>query len=868
MGNVVERGLRGESGSRALRSDQLSAVLGIIERVSDAFDVATFFDFLADTIHAHGDGYAGVSILECSSGAARLLAGRGASPPAQALSCATACNAARGGDRCRICIAEDGDSGEGKDTDAAGRRAFICARIGEVGRAGIVLALESPRGVGFERQDLKVVELLSGYLAHILESIVREEHIREKGRKIKWIGEICGRILAATTIDDAPRRAVEAIVNEYGYGRACVALLTEDGRELIAAAHHAQAGVRVPAGWRQRVGEGIVGEAAALRRTICCNDTAGDRDHVAPVPGVRAELCIPLIAGEVLVGVLDIDALAPGAFDHGDIALLETLARQLALVIIKARYLERTERARDYLENLIANAGDGIIVIDRNRRITRWNRGMERILGYRAAEMRGCTYDDLTAPDSVTGDLIEKGLRGGMLEGVEDLFARRDGRPIHVSVSLSPIRGPGNEVEDVCLIVRDVTQQKRTEERFRAMQRQIFESEQKFLGMIEKANDAIFILDTGAGRVVQANARAEGMIRRNRSELIGTDFLALHPEQERANARDHFDRVLKSGECEALDLHVLCRGSGPIDVEVTPRILSYGGKNVVQWLCRDISDRRRAEKEKQRLQSQLLQSEKLSAIGQLISGVAHELNNPLTGVIGYSQLLVSQDCNEKVRRGLDRVYSEARRCHRIVQNLLTFARKHTPEKSFISINDVVESTIELRSYQLRVDNIRVEKNLAKDLPRTMGDFHQLLQVFVNILINAHQALKEGSERGVITVTTMCDGGLIKVLMGDNGPGMAPDVLKRIFDPFFTTKVTGQGTGLGLSICYGIIEEHEGRIYAASTAGQGTTFTIELPLQRPTKGHENGDQRAGARRRVLPRSDSQGASRPPTVSHGS
>jgi signal transduction histidine kinase/ActR/RegA family two-component response regulator len=234
-------------------------------------------------------------------------------------------------------------------------------------------------------------------------------------------------------------------------------------------------------------------------------------------------------------------------------------------------------------------------------------------------------------------------------------------------------------------------------------------------------------------------------------------------------------------------------------------------------------------RELEEAQSQLVQAEKMSAVGLLVSGVAHELNNPLAGVVGFSQLLLKESVAEKVRRGLERINREAERCKKIVQNLQTFARKHKPQKDYIGINGILESCVELRSYQMRVDNISVELDLDRNLPKTMADFHQLQQVFINVLVNAHQAMIANKQSGKLMLKTFQTDDCMRVEIRDTGPGIPPDVIPRLFDPFFTTKDVGEGTGLGLSICYGIIEEHHGKIWANNCPEGGAMFSVELPI---------------------------------------
>jgi signal transduction histidine kinase/ActR/RegA family two-component response regulator len=228
-------------------------------------------------------------------------------------------------------------------------------------------------------------------------------------------------------------------------------------------------------------------------------------------------------------------------------------------------------------------------------------------------------------------------------------------------------------------------------------------------------------------------------------------------------------------------------------------------------------------------QAQLIQSEKLSAIGQLIAGVAHELNNPLTAVMGYTQLLQTADgIDEDAMRDLTKIYSQAQRAAKIVQNLLTFARQYKAERQFVDVNEVLNRTLELRTYQLRVENIDVVTEMDERVLGTMADPNQLQQVFLNLINNAQDAMVDYRGNGRLIVRSELHGTKIQVRFIDDGPGLPPRVRQHLFEPFFTTKEVGKGTGLGLSICFGIISQHEGEIRAESESGQGATFVVELP----------------------------------------
>jgi signal transduction histidine kinase len=231
---------------------------------------------------------------------------------------------------------------------------------------------------------------------------------------------------------------------------------------------------------------------------------------------------------------------------------------------------------------------------------------------------------------------------------------------------------------------------------------------------------------------------------------------------------------------------------------------------------------------------QMLITDRLASIGELASGIAHELNNPLTSVIGFAQLLLGKDLPGDIREDIKVIYSEARRATEVMKNLLIFARKHSPLKQLVDINSVIEKVLAIRAYEHRVENIQVIACLAPDLPLVMADYFQLQQVFLNIVINAEHFMLQAHRRGTLTVKTGCNGNAVRASFTDDGPGIAEGDLGRLFDPFFTTKEVGEGTGLGLSICHRIVTEHGGRIYAQSQPGRGATFVVELPLLAGTK----------------------------------
>jgi signal transduction histidine kinase/BarA-like signal transduction histidine kinase len=270
----------------------------------------------------------------------------------------------------------------------------------------------------------------------------------------------------------------------------------------------------------------------------------------------------------------------------------------------------------------------------------------------------------------------------------------------------------------------------------------------------------------------------------------------------------------------------------PVWVEVTARArpARSGGLLRVEALVRDVSERKRSDDQAKDIYQQILQSEKMAALGQTISGVAHELNNPLATILSWAERLSEKSLDDTAQRGVSVILSEAERAARIVRNLLTFARKRQSTRAMIDLNTLVGETIALRGYD-RMPTLTATADLAPNLPKVFADAHQIQQVLLNLMINAEQAMLDASGRGSLVIRTRHEGERDAAVLEvtDTGPGIPIEVQTRIFDPFFTTKEVGKGTGLGLTVAYAIVHEHGGWIRLSPTPGGGATFSVELPL---------------------------------------
>ncbi len=299
-------------------------------------------------------------------------------------------------------------------------------------------------------------------------------------------------------------------------------------------------------------------------------------------------------------------------------------------------------------------------------------------------------------------------------------------------------------------------------------------------------------------------------------------------------ARDQFlDRLRRDGAVTDYLLRLRRADRTLIWVEVTAHAEDSGGPDElrIEALMRDVSERKRLEDQARDLYQQLLQAEKLAALGQTISGVAHELNNPLATILTWAERLSQRPVDEQTRRGLDTILGESERAAKIVRNLLTFARKRHTTRAMVDLNQVVRETLALRRYEQRLSNISILEAFASGLPSVFADPHQIQQVMLNLIINAEQAMLSAHGRGTLIIRTWHDPQKDAVVLEvhDDGPGVPEDVQPRIFDPFFTTKDVGKGTGLGLTVAYAIVQEHNGRITVKSGASGGASFYVELPV---------------------------------------
>jgi PAS domain S-box-containing protein len=486
---------------------------------------------------------------------------------------------------------------------------------------------------------------------------------------------------------------------------------------------------------------------------------------------------------------------------------------------ILARDITSQRRSEARFTELFETLQEGIYIVTPDDKILEVNPALVHMLGYDSKiELLGKKVSEVFVDQEQRSILVHEVNRQPSPQGKEITLRRKDGQPVVCLNTASAVRDAGGKIVRYQGALADITER-------RAIEKRLYQQQEFARRLVDSFPDLIFVVDTDR-RYTFVSPKVEEVLGFSTQEIIGTSFGDRTSLEDRSAALAVFDDLLqgkrnfssveirvrhKTGEWRRLRCHF------------SPLFNESGKIEGVVISGRDIT-------EVKRLEEQLIQAEKLAAMGQMLAGVAHELNNPLTAILGASELLRDRaGIDENTKRQLDMTHRQARRAARIVQNLLEFSRPASPQKKALDLNAVIDRTIQLHEHSLRRNAIQVDFHPTTGLPPTVGDANQLIQVFLNLLGNAEQAIREVRTSGRIQIRLGKTGSRIFARLQDDGPGIPADVLPRIFDPFFTTKRPGGGTGLGLSICMSIVREHGGDMEVESPAGSGAAFTVFLPV---------------------------------------
>ena len=477
---------------------------------------------------------------------------------------------------------------------------------------------------------------------------------------------------------------------------------------------------------------------------------------------------------------------------------------------------DRREAERRYRE-LFDSIQEGLFFATPDGRFLDVNDAMVRMLGYGSREelLRADVGPHLYPVPEAREKFLRALSERGVLRNYEETLRRKDGTLLHTLQNITAVRDARGKIAQIRGLMLDVTEQKT----FQSQLQRERDFNQKILNTTQSM---ILVLDT-AGLISYANRRCyeagyqEG-------ELIGHRLV----DWVEASHQEDFDAALDTTahghQVENLELRVRrSDGSmGHFSISLSPMRDEQNTVNSVVVVMTDITDAAL-------LQAKLAHSEKMATIGRLVSGVAHEVNNPLAAILGFTDLLLENpEVPGSAREDLQIILQETQRTKDIVQDLLSFARQRPVQRELVQVNSVLRQTIKLRSYDFASHGVEVVEDFEEKLASALGDSQQLQQVFLNILNNAYDAVQEAGQRGRIKIHTRRQAEMIEVAISDNGTGIVDP--QRIFDPFYTTKQVGKGTGLGLSICYGIVRAHGGEIQCWNNeAGAGSTFVVRIPV---------------------------------------
>ena len=488
-------------------------------------------------------------------------------------------------------------------------------------------------------------------------------------------------------------------------------------------------------------------------------------------------------------------------------------------ITVLARDVTALRKNEARFTELFESLQEGIYIVTPEGSILDANPALVRMLGYDSKDdLLKREVAEIFVDQAERKVLKEQIEHQSMLQGREITLIRKDGTSIVCLNTAAAVRDNAGHIVRYQGAVMDITER-------REMERRLHQQQEFARRLVDSFPDLILVLDTSANYTF-VSPRSKEILGFEPEEISAMDFgHCAHPEDMPAVQALFGDIVAGRQTFASLEARIRHKLGEwrRIRFNFSPLWDAKGENEGVVLSGRDVTDLKR-------LEEQLIQAEKLAAMGQMLAGVAHELNNPLTAILGVTELLREREgTDDPTKRQLELTHRQARRAARIVQNLLEFSRPASPHKKSLDVNSLVERTLQLHEHSLRRNNIEVEFRPEPGLPSVIGDANQLIQVFLNLVTNAEQAIREVRDSGRIQVRLTSNANRVRVTVQDDGVGIRPEALPRIFDPFYTTKRPGGGTGLGLSICMSIIREHGGNIEAETLPAGGTAFTVTLPI---------------------------------------
>ncbi len=482
----------------------------------------------------------------------------------------------------------------------------------------------------------------------------------------------------------------------------------------------------------------------------------------------------------------------------------------VALGLVRYHLFTTVPFAREFI---VRQLNDGIFILDVRNNLVEANPAALKIAGA-DEQIIGKKLEDLLPLSALFKHFGDSSIRR------QELALEIGGEKRYFELEITPMTIQKDHPAGRLVILHDMTERKKSEEQYRLI--------------AENSADIIYKVNLKTGAFTFTSLSVSKVLGYTEKEALSLTIKDVITPDSFEKQQNQMAKDLQAGNLQStLELNAIHKDGRIIPVEVHASLICDEKGTPVEFVgvARDITERKKME-------NQLVMQDRLAAIGQLASGVAHELNNPLTAIINYSTLLLKRELPEDIQQDVKEINEEALRTAIIVKNLLTFAGKQRLDKELINIIQSIQKVLELRAYEQRVNNIRTTVRANTELPMVLGNSSRIQQVFFNIIINAEFFMTQAHKKGNLVITAEKTGDMVRIAFADDGPGIPKDDINNIFTPFFTTKDIGKGTGLSLSICLSIINEHGGKIWVESEPGRGTTFFIELPVYRQDERDEN------------------------------
>jgi PAS domain S-box-containing protein len=669
----------------------------------------------------------------------------------------------------------------------------------------------------------------------VLSRAVNVRRLRQENLQLREtvaIHELCQTIASTLDPQTVLNKLADAALQQSEADEVSVLLPTDDGSELYVAAVRGANRERL-LGERVPLEQSIASWVARERTPILLEGQVNDARFTAlwPRPDIRSAISVPLQLAGKLIGILNINATSRARpFTPGQMKALTILASTAAAALESASLYGQVRQAEEKYRSIFENTVEGIFQSTPDGRFITVNPSMARILGYESPEEMVATVTDITHQLYVDPERRGEAARiqeeRGILQGLEFEAYRKDGEKIWLSLNRRSVRDENGAELYREGSVEDITERMRAAEELRV-------SEKRYRDLVENARDLIYSHDL-EGNYTSINKAGEQITGYTREESLSMNIAQTVAPEYLEKARRMIVGKLTGEEVTAYELEIIAKDGRRIPVEVNTRLVYQAGVPCgVQGIARDITDRRE-------LEDQLRQSQKLEAVGQLAGGVAHDFNNMLTVINGYSDLLLrglGQD--DPMHSKVEEIKKAGERASSLTRQLLAFSRKQVLQPKVLQLRSVV-ADVDKMLRRLIGEDIDLLTVLAPELGSIKADPGQIEQVVMNLAVNARDAMPQGGKLTIEAENVYLDGEYVShhitaapgpyvmLAVSDTGVGMDEKTKARIFEPFFTTKEVGRGTGLGLSTVYGIVKQSGGNIWVYSEVGKGTTFKIYLP----------------------------------------